>query len=234
VLAVLLAPACACCGEPLDAPLAGPVCAACWRTVVPLVPPLCEHCGEPLPSWRALALTLGRCSRCRRAPPLVARTASAGSYEGTLREAIHAMKYGGRRTIARPLATLMHAAGPLVLTGADVVVPVPLHPGRLRARGFNQAMDLARPLGPPVAGLLRRVRATHPQSELPAARRHANVRDAFAVTSHAAAWLGATAVLVDDVRTTGATLEACAGTLRAAGVREVRALTAARAVRGRR
>jgi ComF family protein len=234
VLAVLLAPSCACCGEPLDAPLEGPVCAACWRTVAPLPPPLCARCGEPIPAWCAVALTLGRCRRCRRVPPLVVRSAAAGAYEGALRAAIHALKYGGRRTIARPLAGLMRVAGPDVLAGADVVVPVPLHPARLRARGFDQALDLARPLGPPVAALLRRVRATQPQSELPAARRHANVRGAFAATRGAARWRDATAVLVDDVRTTGATLEACAGTLRAAGLREVRALTAARAVRGRR
>jgi len=117
-----------------------------------------------------------------------------------------------------------------ILDGADAVVPVPLHRARQRQRGFNQALDLAKPLGRPVARVLKRVRATSPQSDLPAGRRHLNVRAAFATTLAMPRWAGATLVLVDDVTTTGATLEACAGELLDAGAREVRAITAARAV----
>src|SRR4030095_3635747 len=118
------------------------------------------------------------------------------------------------------------------------VAPVPLHPARERARGFNQSDDLAQVLGLPVVQLLKRTRATLPQVDLPASRRAHNVRDAFAVCSgnrQPAAGnrsLGII-VLVDDVSTTGATLEACARVLKAAGAREVRALTAARVVSGR-
>ena len=117
-----------------------------------------------------------------------------------------------------------------MLTGAACVVPVPLHPSRRRHRGFNQAADLARQLGIPVVHALRRARATATQTGLPAGRRHRNMRDAFGMTEAAAALAGAVVVLIDDVSTTGATLEACAGALKDAGIAEVRALTAARVV----
>ncbi len=149
--------------------------------------------------------------------------------KASLRAIVHALKYGGRRRVAGPLAERLAAAGAGILDGADVVVPVPLHRARQRARGFNQAAELAQRLGVPVAHLLRRVRATPSQTDLPAARRHANVRGAFAL-ARGASPRGATVVLVDDVETTGATLEACARVLRDAGAKEVRALTAARVV----
>ena len=121
-----------------------------------------------------------------------------------------------------------------VLAGASAVVAVPLHPARRRERGFNQAADLARGLGLTTCPALRRVRATRVQAGLPAAQRHGNVRGAFDATRHAATLRGAIVVLVDDVSTTGATLDGCARALKAAGVGEVRALTAARVVTARR
>jgi ComF family protein len=124
-----------------------------------------------------------------------------------------------------------------LLTGADAVVPVPLHPSRRRERGFNQAADIARHIatqsGLPAIAALRRVRATATQAGLPAGRRYGNVRDAFAATAACAAARGSVVILVDDVSTTGATLDVCARALKAAGVGEVRALTAARVVTSR-
>jgi ComF family protein len=152
-----------------------------------------------------------------------------GRYEGALRAIVHALKYGARSTLARPLATRLRACGEEVLTGADLVVPIPLHRSRQRQRGFNQAAEIARHLGVPVQHALRRTRRTSSQADLPAARRHANVRGAFAPTRGASV-SGRIVVLVDDVSTTGATLNACAAGLRAAGAREVRALIVARAV----
>ncbi len=124
----------------------------------------------------------------------------------------------------------MRLRGADILDGVSCVIPVPLHPSRRRERGFNQAADLARRLGLPVIGALKRVRATATQTGLPAAQRHRNVRDAFAITRHGSAVAGAAVVLVDDVSTTGATLEACARVLKSVGAIEVRALTAARVV----
>jgi ComF family protein len=142
---------------------------------------------------------------------------------------VHALKYDGRRSVARPLAALLRRHGRAVLEGADLVVPVPLHRSRRRARGFNQAAEIARHLPLPMSLALKRVRATVSQTDLPAAQRHANVRGVFALTSRARV-RGAVVVLVDDVSTTGATLDACARALVDGGAREVRALTAARVV----
>lgn len=118
-----------------------------------------------------------------------------------------------------------------MLKGADLLVPVPLHRARQRERGFNQADDLARGLDLPIVQALRRVRRTRPQIELEAAQRQMNVGGAFAMAgSRKGATHGRVIVLIDDVTTTGATLEACARVLKAAGAAEVRALTAARVV----
>lgn len=237
VVRVLLSPTCAACGTVLVHPLESPVCPGCWRAIRALSPPWCERCGDPLSAWRPMA---GLCARCRRRPPQFSIGRSAGRYEGSLREILHAFKYQGRRALAAPLAALMRAAGTDVLAGADAVVPVPLHPWRAWERGFNQADDLAIELGLPVWRALHRVRHGPQQAGLPAARRHANVRGAFAATPRV--WLavirpasrrrlrGRIVVLVDDVMTTGATLDACSAALRAAGAAEVRALTVARAV----
>jgi len=153
---------------------------------------------------------------------------AAGAYDGPVRTLVHALKYDGRRSLAPPLAALMRERGAEVLAGAAAVVPVPLHWRRRLGRGFNQAADLARHLGPPRVAALRRTRATPTQTGLHRDDRRRNVRAAFTATRAASALRGHTVVLVDDVSTTGATLEACATALKAAGVREVRALTAGR------
>lgn len=184
-----------------------------------------------------------RCRRCRRPHALIRRRRAVGPYEGVLRRLVHVLKYEQRLALARPLGRLMRRAGAGMLADADCSVPVPLHPRRQRARGFNQAAELAARLGLPVVGALRRTRVTAPQTALPAAERRRNVRGAFAparrfgifgIRPARAAVDGACVVLVDDVTTTGATLDACARVLRRAGAREVRALTLARVVRGPR
>jgi len=208
--------------------MAGPVCARCWQAILPLTPPLCDRCGDSLRTWRVQDGSLSLCVRCRRSPSAVDRARAIGMYEGPLRAIVQALKYDARRSLGRPLAALMRERGRDLLESASYVVPVPLHPSRRRERGFNQALDLARPLGLPVVGALRRIRATATQTSLPASRRHKNVRDAFVVTRRGLSLRGTIVVLVDDVSTTGATLDACARVLKDVGVLEVRALTAAR------
>lgn len=223
-LSALIAPPCAVCGRVLDVPLDGAVCDSCWKAIVP--------------RWPCFALSA------------IATARAIGPYDGTLREVVHALKYDGRRSIAPRLSAMMAAQGRDVLTGANLVVPVPLHPRRLRSRGFNQAEELARHLGLPMRCVLQRIKATRPQVDLPAEARRDNVRDAFRMRRPwiGRSWVarsrigrsegrplqGYTIVLVDDVATTGATLEACARVLQAAGAAEVRALTAARVVSGPR
>ena len=238
LLAVLLAPACPLCLTLLDHPTRGLICPACWNNLPRLTPPLCDRCGDPLPSWRVISQLCARCPRCRRTPSALDRGRAVGPYESTLRRLVHLFKYDRRHTLAAPLGILMRRHGADLLAHADCVVPVPLHGGRRRARGFNQAAELAVHLGPPVVHALRRTVATPPQTGLPAAQRHRNVRGVFAAVQAGRRWRtrgnalqGACVVLVDDVATTGATLEACARVLRECGVGEVRALTLARVVR---
>jgi ComF family protein len=246
LLSVLVAPACAACGRLLETPSRGPVCEPCWSAIEPITPPVCNVCGEPLPSWRVISQIDARCARCRRAPGSIDGARAIGLYDGSLRDIIHALKYRGRVTVAPRLGRLMRDRGRDLLHDADFAIPVPLHPRRRRARGFNQAGLLARHLGIPVVAALRRRRDTASQTELPAARRHRNVRDAFALRTHAVVlqrWpfvvrracadrvRNRVVVLVDDVATTGATLEACARLVKEAGAREVRAVIAARAGR---
>lgn len=205
VLSALIAPPCAVCASVLDRPLDGAVCERCWASVAAT--------GVPF----SVGATIHACA--------------VGEYEGTLREVIHALKYDGRRSVARRLSQLMVERGAGVLAGADAVVPVPLHKRRQRERGFNQAVDLANGLGLPVIRALRRQRNTPPQVALQSSARYANVKDAFYVVERALnATEPRTIVLVDDVTTTGATLNACAQALKRACVHEVRALTAARVV----
>jgi len=227
-MAILFAPACAACANPLDAPSRGAVCDSCWAAIRPLVSPLCEICGDSLVSWRAGSTLV--CLRCLRTPRVITRARAVAAYDGTLRDILQALKYNGRRSLARPIGRLMAAAGGQILDSVDFVVPVPLHFTRRYTRGFNQAADLAAHVGLPVVHGLRRRRPTATQTELPEDERHRNVHDAFAVRRLARARLrGARVAVVDDVSTTGATLDACARVLLDAGVREVRALTAARA-----
>ena len=225
----------------LSTPLDGPVCHGCWTAVRPITPPICERCGDPLPSWRLVSCCSERCPRCRRTPRPIDRSRAIGEYDGALRQIIHALKYDGRRSIAQPLGKLMKEYGSGLLKGADWAVPVPLHPRRERMRGFNQAAELARYLDLPVRLALQRVHDTLPQVDLPAPQRQANVRGAFRLAvgygrlagrrRHLPDWSRACVLLVDDVNTTGATLNACARVLKNAGVAEVRAITAARVVR---
>ena len=204
LLAALVAPPCAICLRVLDAPLDGAVCPSCWAAVAPRL-------LTPIGGSR-----------------IIATAAAIGEYDGALREIIHALKYDGRRSIAAPLAAMMATHGAAILREADLIVPVPLHARRQRERGFNQADELACGLRLPVARALRRTRPTRSQVELPAEERRLNVADAFALRTPLVG--GKLIVLVDDVTTTGATLEACAKVLLEGGAREVRALTAARVV----
>jgi ComF family protein len=227
LLAVVFPCRCPACQRPLARPTRGPLCEACWAALPRHRAALCR-CGVPLAGGE-------RCGRCRRGLTAVAAGASLGPLEGTLRVAIHELKYHGRRRAAARLAEALLAApeARALLAPGAVLIPVPLHPRRRRARGYNQAewlaAELARRTGLELApaALVRRT-DTPPQTGLSAAARRANVRGAFAVRQRARV-CGRVVVVVDDVLTTGATALACALALSAAGAREVRLLTLARA-----
>lgn len=191
-------------------------CAGCRRLTGDLFCAACRARLRPFPPFPP--------------PPGLDAAWVAFRYEGSLIAAIHQLKYGRRRRVAHALGDLLAAtAGPLV---ADALIAVPLHPERLRERGFNQAAELAtrlqRPGNPPLIDGLARVRATNRQARLAAEARAANVAGAFV-------WVRPTPppprlILIDDVLTTGATLAAAAAALRAAGAQSVTALALARSV----
>jgi ComF family protein len=156
---------------------------------------------------------------------------SLASYEGPLERAIHRFKYRGWRCLAEPLAELLFESLALNPPAASMVIPVPLHSSRLRDRGYNQSALLARRLALAlrldcVERPLRRARATPPQVGQDRLRRFQNVDGAFAWTGKPLR--GQPVLLLDDVITTGATLEACATALRAAGAGSISGLTLAR------
>lgn len=246
LVAALLAPVCAVCSALLDEPLSGCVCRNCWRSVLPITPPICDRCGDPLARQNQSPIrnpeSLGKnsqflCAHCCAGESAVGRARAVGEYDCALRDIIHAFKYSGRHSLARPLAERMRQRGRDLLDDVDCVVPVPLHWRREYQRGFNQAREIARHLGPPIVEALVRRRATRAQVELAADRRRANVTGAFTLRRgwfRAPMIRGKKLLLIDDVSTTGATLESCACVLRDFGASEVFALTAARVVTRRR
>jgi ComF family protein len=190
-----------------------------------LLAPRCAGCGTA-GSWLCLV--------CRDLcePISHGRVTAAGTYGGALREAIHRFKYGGERALANELGTLVAArVASDLATGIalDVVVPAVLHPGRARSRGYDQAWLLASVVAErtalPLRVPLRRIRPAAPQVTLDRAARAENLRGAY--VAEAGALRGARVALVDDVATTGATLAAASGALRAAGARVVRSYVVA-------
>jgi len=201
------------------------LCAKCRDEFELVEPPLCPHCGRPSPRGRL-------CPLCQRDPLRIDGVRSVAYFDGILREAIHHFKYYNKQALAVPLGRLMGDYWEKAPLPAEVIVPVPLHQDRLRERGYNQAALLARELGknvglPVSENSVMRVRATRPQVELDAQERKENVSDAFRCSN--TELKGARVLLVDDVCTTGSTLEACSIALRQVGVRSVWAFTLARA-----
>lgn len=214
-------------------PGAGPLhlCPACYDKLPLLSPPCCSICGQPL----AGAGDNHPCGDCLLHPPPWEAARAALLFDGGCRDLIHAFKYRHRFHLRRPLALL--TAGRLAAfaaeTQADLLTPVPLHPRRLRQRGFNQSLLLAELLEkawqlPLQRQLLQRTRYTTSQTELSAEQRATNLRDAFAVSDPAAV-TGKRVLLVDDVFTTGATLAECSRCLLQAGAVAVCCVTVARA-----
>lgn len=217
---VLFAPRCLLCGE---RGLAGrDVCAACASSL-PWNRSACGRCAIPLPAP-------GTCGECLQRPPALAETHALFVYGFPLDRLVPRFKFHNDLAAGRLLSEWM-AEGFAALPAPGALVPVPLHPTRLRQRGYDQALELAKPLAralqlPLVADALVRVRATAPQSELDAEARQRNLRRAFACAEGVA--LPAHVALIDDVMTTGATLEAAAKTLLRAGVTRVDAWVCAR------
>lgn len=233
LLDLLLPPACLLCGAEASGLTAGRLCPSCLGGIEPLVSPRCPRCALPYPTENG---TDHLCEGCLREDPPFSGVAAAGVYDGPLRRAVHRLKYGGEIALDRPLAELLDEAVDRQLPGfrPDLIVPVPLHRQRLRERGYNQSLLLARRLGklrgvPAPCRLLARTRPTPPQQGLTAAARRANLRGAFALRGKVAGRV----LLVDDVLTTGATARECGRILKEGGASHVAVAVLGRAPRNR-
>ena len=216
----LLPPRCLACGEPGEGDR--DLCTAC-ACALPVAGQACPRCALPLPATAA-------CGACLQRPPPLQGARAAFVYVAPVDRLLRRHKFHNDLAAGRLLSEWM-AEGFAALPAPAALVPVPLHPTRLRQRGYDQALELAKPLAralqlPLVADALVRVRATAPQSELDAEARQRNLRRAFACAE--GVQLPQHVVLIDDVMTTGATLQAAAKALRRAGVLRVDAWVCAR------
>lgn len=232
-LDLLMPPLCPVTGEPVAAPaLLSP---AGWAALHFIEAPFCRRCGVPFGADYGEGV---ECPSCIAEPPVFGRARAAMVYDDASHKLVVGFKHADRTELAAMFGAWMVRAGTDVLSGAALIVPVPLHRRRLVARRYNQSALLgasaARAAGAVYAPrALRRTRATPPQKDLSADARRRNVAGAFAVPERARARIeGAHVVLVDDVLTTGATLNAAARALKAAGAAAVDALILARVVKG--
>lgn len=228
-LDLLLPPDCLLCAHPLTSSSSTNLCPDCFSHVTPVGAGHCTCCAQHFQSPASNHL----CGNCLQQPPAFSIVHAAGIYQGTIKDAIHRLKYRGQLTLARPL-------GDLVLTSLterdkafipDKIIPVPLHIKRLRKRGYNQALEIARPIAkglnvPLDVKMLQRVRHTPHQQGLSAKDRRKNLRNAFTLTSKPVA---EKILLIDDVMTTGETLRECSRTLKNSGAQEIRVAVAGRA-----
>ncbi|MBW1731551.1 MAG: ComF family protein [Deltaproteobacteria bacterium] len=209
------------------------ICRSCLSTFKRIDSPLCPSCGRPFPADTGPDHL---CEDCLREPPAYDALAAPFLFEAPLMDAIHSLKYGGKAHFARTLGPLLAEFAFNWLDGSDVsiVMPVPLHRRRLRQRGFNQSLLLARY----VANALNceldflslvRVKSTPPQTGLGRKERLKNLRHAFELRKPKKV-SDQLVVLIDDVATTGTTFNECAKVLKKAGAVEVLAVALARAV----
>jgi ComF family protein len=209
------------------------LCPTCRTAIKPIHPPYCPRCGLPVPSGDEEGYLCGPCLKERRHFEV---HRSSGLYEGALKEAIHTFKYGGVFPYVRVFGDLLQPTLQILSRDhpVDVMIPVPLHIRRLRERGFNQALLLVRELSkrtgiPYEERALKKIKDTPVQIALKKRERKKNLTGAFQVQNQGAIQ-GKAVVLVDDVYTTGATVNECSRTLLRAGAERVAVLTVARAL----
>ena len=225
----LLPPRCLCCGGITDT--AGAVCAPCWNGVTFMGAPHCHRCGHPFdvdPGPGAV------CGACLEAEPLYDRARAVFRYDDASKPLILRFKHADRTGGAEPFARWMARAGAELVAEAQMIAPVPLHRWRLLQRRYNQAALLSNALGrltgvPTIPDVLHRCRYTTTQGRLGKKERRRNMRGAFTLARPEAVE-GRRVLLVDDVLTSGATVDECVRVLRAGGAAAVDVLTLARVV----
>lgn len=228
---LILPPRCPATGEVVAE--AGTVSPALWKELDFITAPFCAACGLPFSFEMGGAEAL--CGACLEHRPVFDCARSPLVYNDASRTLILALKYGDRMDVALTLSPMMARAGAELIAESDAVVPVPLHPWRLWSRRFNQSAVLGKRLAAQTGlsfrpDLLSRTRRTIPQKGLSRAERQRNVRGAFSIPKNADVH-GMRILLIDDVLTSGATLDECARILKKAGAAHVAVLTAARVTR---
>ena len=197
----------------------GGACPECWSSLIPLEPPFCIKCGEPAPAIEGL------CGLCIKGEHIFDFARSALLFTRTLREIIHHLKYSDRVSLAKPLGDILKQCLDREAFTGDLVIPVPLHRSRERERGFNQAELIAAQLGLPVSKrILKRRKNTPSQTGLSRNERKRNLASAFEVMNE----VKGSVIVVDDVYTTGSTMNEIARTLKRSGAERVEVLTVAR------
>ena len=247
MFAALFPSECRLCRVPLANFSRLPVCGECLAKITPITGSRCQLCGDPLTPGSLVFSPQTVCAACEHEPPAFARATSYGAYTSELRGLIHLLKYHQVRSASGVLSRLLvQAAEPLLASPAFgnseslLVLPVPLHAGKFRERGFNQAELITqaalrelgrisrRKLEFDTTVLLRR-RATESQVGMSREQRRQNIRGAFSAAKEQVA--GREVLLIDDVMTTGSTVSECARVLRTAGAKTVYVLTVARSIR---
>ncbi|OYV25801.1 MAG: phosphoribosyltransferase [Acidocella sp. 20-63-7] len=229
LLNTLLPPSCLACETPVAGE--GQFCLSCFSAANFIAEPLCQRCGRPLPFSTVFGVAR-ICAGCTLSPPVFAQARAALRYDETAQKLILPFKYADRAEMARGIARLMLRPGTAMLTAAEMLVPVPLHRSRLKARRYNQAALLAVALGrlaarPVSRNALLRQKPTAALEGMGLLARQTELQDAIIVRPGFAA-SGKRILLIDDVMTSGATANACAAALLAAGAAYVDVLTAAR------
>lgn len=201
-----------------------PICTACWRSIKRYTGPACSICGLPAVSSAATI-----CEACIKNKPPFAKAVYYGIYEGVLKESIHLLKFKGIKRLSSPLCRLL---SDISVPETDGIIPVPMHPKRLKQRGFNQTAVIGHRLSkkikaPLMPDVLIKVKDTPPQTDITGKERLKNVRNAFAAEKKIN---GLNLLLVDDVITTGATVRECSQTLLEAGAKSVVVIAIARSM----
>lgn len=229
---MLLPARCLNCGE--DAGDNHQLCATCWKSLAFITTPFCDRCGHPFVVDQSSPI----CGDCLHSPPPFAKGRTAFRYDSLIRELILQFKHADATYLAKPLASWLTWSGRELLVKSDVIIPVPLHRWRLFKRRYNQATLLARELShrvdtPLLTNVLVRHKRTESQHGKSRKERQANVNAVFKIAPEKRHLVKRKAVLlIDDVWTTGATLNACVKTLKKAGAKDVFVLTLARVTKG--
>jgi ComF family protein len=227
---LLLPPACLLCGQLLPSG-SDPqeFCTDCMTEIPPLGRSHCSRCSQPFPASSSQHL----CTTCLQRPASFSIVHAACSYQKRIKDAIHQLKYRNQVNLAQPLGKLLGKSLESAETtfNPDCIIPVPLHSSRLRERGYNQALEISRPLSralriPIDSQFLQRTLKTTPQQGSSATERKSNLRNAFTLTKSTSA---RKVLLVDDVMTTGETVRECCRILRQGDIKEIQVAVIGRA-----